>query len=279
MINASTLSLYSQWGSSTKEIAKSIITHPLTVIKLLFDSTSGFWYIFGYWFFIPLLSPFVLIESILPFIMFTSSNGMRMHVLSEYYAICPSIIGYIGIIHGLFLIQNKFKHLSKHIIIMIPFLFLLHNLFYVRFNDLIKINYSQLNKEQILDLLNQAPMYQGRWQEFYPINNQDLTDFAKLNQDLLNKYKNSNICATNQIYPHLDYTIYPNLRPFGSDVVNQSNCVNVFAIIGDIWPVSPDSLHSQIINMLQTQNCQRFGNFFYCDNLDKSVALPKKLEN
>ena len=266
---ANTLGFYNQWGKTNKEVALGIITHPLDIISLMFDSTSGFWYTFGYWLFIPLLSPFLLLTSILPLIMFTTSNMMRMHVLSEYYAIGPSVVAYIGTINGLFIISNKFKDWKRYINIVIPFLFLIHNLLFIRFYDLAKIDYSQLTTEQSADLLVSAPMYRGRWQEFFPVNGQDLEDFGKLNQELLEKYKNSRICATNQVYPHLDYRVYPLLQPFGGENINRDNCINVFAIIGDIWPVSSDSLRNQIMNMLQTQKCNRFGNFFYCDNLTK----------
>lgn len=264
---ADTLNFYNQWGTNNQQIAINILSHPFQVMRLLFDSTSGFWYTFGYWLFIPLLSPFLLLSAVLPLILFSVSNVARMHGLSEYYAITPSALAYLGAIYGLYFIKNKFISLKNTLNTGIIFLFLVHNLLFVRFIDLAQIDYSQLSANQIISLFASAPMYRGRWQEFFPVNSQDLDDFNQLRQNLISNYKDARICPTNQVYPHLDYRDFPQLQPFGWEKINQENCVNVFAVTGDIWPLSPDNLRSQIMIMMQSQKCNRFGSFFYCDNL------------
>lgn len=269
-VTAATLEFYSQWGQNNHEILINILTQPLKVVSLFFDSNSGFWYTFGYWLFIPLISPFLLLTGVLPLCLFAISNAPRMHMLSEYYAITPNALAYLGAIVGLYMIGSRFKLLSNNIFkIFILLLLLCHNLFYVRFADLFKLDYSNMSSQQIISIWASAPIYRGRWQEFFPIDSQALDDFDQLNQALLTNYKNARICPSNQVYPHLDYRDFHNLQPFGWDNINQTNCVNVFAALGDIWPLNPDSLREQASQMLQTEKCNRFGNFFYCDNLDK----------
>lgn len=267
---ADTLGFFNQWGANNHEIMLNLLSSPLKIISLFFNSNSGFWYTFGFWLLIPLLSPFLLLSAVLPLILFSISNVMRMHVLSEYYAITPSALAYLGVVCGLHTISCRVnENLRRYLSIAIVFLFLIHNLLFVRFMDLMQIDYSQLSSDQKFALFTSAPMSRGRWQEFFPVNSQDAEDFNKLRQSLKDNYKDSRICPTSQVYPHLDYRDFPQLQPFGGENANQSNCVNVFAIIGDIWPISPDNLRNQIITMTQTEKCNRFGNFFYCDNLAK----------
>jgi uncharacterized membrane protein len=267
---ADTLGFFNQWGANNHEIMLNLLSSPLKIISLFFDSNSGFWYTFGFWLFIPLLSPFLLLSAVLPLTLFAISNVMRMHVLSEYYAITPSALAYLGTICSLHMINCRVNNnLRRYLNIAIVFFLLIHNLLFVRFMDLMQIDYSQLSSDQEFALFTSAPMSRGRWQEFFPINSQDTEDFNKLRQSLKDSYKDNRICPTSQVYPHLDYRDFPQLQPFGGENANQSNCVNVFAIIGDILPIAPDSLNNQIMTMTQTQKCNRFGNFFYCDNLAK----------
>lgn len=269
-VTAATLGFYSQWGSNNHEILINILTQPLKVIGLVFDGDSGFWYTFGYWLFIPLISPFLLLASIFPLCLYAISNMMRMHVLSEYYAITPSALAYLGVIIGLYMIGTRFKLMTNKLFnIFVLLLLLCHNLLYVRFVDLLKLDYSNMSNQQIVAIWASAPMYRGRWQEFFPLDTQTSNDFEQLHQTLLANYKDARICPSNQVYPHLDYRDFPNLQPFGGDNINQANCVNVFAALGDIWPLNPDSLRTQASQMLQTEKCTRFGNFFSCDNLDR----------
>jgi|GEM_PF-2521886 len=266
---ADTLSFYNQWGNTNHEIALNIITSLLKVFSLMFDNNSGFWYSYGYWLFLPLLAPFLILSSILPLILFTISNQPKMHVLSEYYPIALSALAFIGTIYSCSVIRKKFPKIENKLTIGLLFLILIHNLLFVRFFDILNIDYTQFDNQQRLDFLMSAPMYRGRWQEFVPVQQQNLDDFEQLKQNLLANYKNARICATNPVYPHLDYLEFPNLQKFVGENINQPNCVNVFSIMGDFWPLSMEAAKEQITTMLGTESCKRYGNFFYCNNLTK----------
>src|SRR5579863_1204791 len=136
---ANTLSFYSQWGHTISEIALSMITNPVEVFSSIFDSNSGFWYSYGYWLFLPLFSSFLILFSILPLILFTTSNMPHMHGLSDYYPIALSALAFIGVIHICVIIGKKFPKIENKLNIGLLFLILIHNLLFVRFPDLLNI--------------------------------------------------------------------------------------------------------------------------------------------
>lgn len=246
---ASTLMFYKEWGHNNREILINIVTSPGIILKLIFGSNSGFWHTYGSWLFLPLLSPFIILSCILPLILFACSNNFHMYILNEYYPIALSALCFIGVIQFGYYLQYKKRF--NPILRILPFIFLIHPILHT-----IGVNNHSLIANKY-----------GRWQEFYPIEINDIKNFNLLKNDLLLNYKFKNICPSNQIYPHLDLSEFPHLQAFGWENINQKNCINVFSTAGDIWPTSPSSFKFQMEYMQKHQKCKSFGTFYYCDNL------------
>ena len=253
---ASTLMFYTQWGHNNREILFNLVTNPYKIIKLLLNSHSGFWHLYGYWLFLPLISPMLILSSIIPLILFTTSNNMHMYSLNEYYPIALNSFIFLAIIEIcsklIELSQSGNQRWAKFIQSIILYLIVIHPLLYIK--PIIPFNLGNPN------------MSYGRWQEFRPISLKNLHDFNLLRQKLQQDYSQQNICPANQLYPHLDIREFKNLQPFAWERINQKNCINVFSTTGDMWPVSPASAKIQINQMLTTQKCKKYGEFYYCNN-------------
>ncbi len=266
---AQTLAYWAQWGSTNKEILVNILSHPEKVIALLFDNSSGFWYLYGYWLFLPLSNLFVLSTSIIPMLLFTTSDGPR-HALLEYYPNALSAIALLGMLILTYRLSSKYSKIKKIIYACLLFLLLLHNILYVRTIDLLKLwGDDNVSSDDVKYAFLSSPLYHGRWQEFFYVNIQDNNDFNQMYNVLKVKYKNSNLCLENAMYPHFSDLDFSKIKSFIGENLNQENCVNVFSTVGDPWPNSPAKNMELIQQMLSTETCEKFGNFYYCDNLAK----------
>lgn len=247
------LEFYSLWGNSKYTILINMLSHPIRVIKIVFNANSGIWYIYGLWLF--LASPFSLVAGILPIILYTTSNNLHMHILNEYYPIALNALGYIGVINTSYIIKNKFKTISNYIPKLLSIFLLIHPLMFIDITNIVTIK--------------QLSLHHGRWQEFHKINFYNLRDFASMRNDVQLHYANQNICPSNQIYPHMDSLDFNRLQPFGWANLNQKNCINIFSTTGDTWPITPNSFILQTKLMLSTGKCKQFGKFYYCNNLNQ----------
>ena len=270
MLQPSTIGFWSNLGNTKQEIIYNAISNPLNIISTIFDKNAGFWFLFGYWLFLPLFSGFAILVGIIELIIFSAANpDSHLHFLSAYYALPFTtivIIGFILVMFKLYNIANK--NVKPWINCLLIVLILFHNITYVRIKDLFYfINNQQITLDAKLYILMQMPLSIGMWQAFYFINSQNLEDFDKMYNDLKSHHINDNICPSNNLYPHFSAITFNNLQKWGDGNFNIPNCINIFTTIGGAWPNQPDQQVKKIQSILlnNKNECYQFGVFYYCN--------------
>jgi uncharacterized membrane protein len=262
------LGFWSNLGSTKQEIIHNLITNPLNILSSIFEENSGFWFLYGYWLFLPLFNWFSLLVGIIELIAFCLANpDSHLHLLSAYYALPLTtivLIGFILFMHKVLDQVNNKKYFNiKWINFILVVLILFHNIFYVRIKDTVAAMSGRSIPEQLY-IVQMMPLSIGMWQSFYPVNGQNLDDFNKMYDEIKLRYLNDNICPSNILYPHFSALTFKNLHKWGDGSFNVPNCVNVFASMNGPWPNSPQDQINKMNTVLNSGNeCRKFGNYFY----------------
>lgn len=268
---------FPMWGTNYKEIVINVITHPIKFIQYCFNSTSGFWPNYMYWFFLPLLSPFALLSSGLIIILngAVKENGLDMHAMTNYYSLGIGIIAFIGIIlvfRQLILQKPKYKHVLQTLLI---FIILTHNMLFINYSYLFNYISADQDQQQMSNtqFFMRLPLKFLWWRAFYKINIQDLQDKDDMVNYLIQNYHDKPICVDPEIYDNILTFDLPNIQPgdfYHTHIpITQNQCVIVFA--NDSSGFLGAALRPEDQNLLNTlmheNKCTNFGNFYACDNL------------
>lgn len=272
VLEPDTLHFWSSWGSSNAEIIKNIFNNYEYVWSSIINTSAGWWYLYGYWLFLPLFSWFSLLVGLIELVAFMLANpDSNLYHLSAYYALPFTTIMMIGLVRVINKIDRKVAHTggAKFVNYLWLILILLHNLFYyVRIGAV--ADYFSDNSNSVVavnsDGLVSMRLAVGAWQSFYFIDLKRVQDFDAMVSDLKANHLNDKICPSNILYPHFSKLTFKNLVAWGDGRFNQAGCINLFASFGDFWP---NSLQQQIDNINQAlqsgKPCQQFGEFYACD--------------
>ncbi|MFN8769523.1 MAG: DUF2079 domain-containing protein [Neisseriaceae bacterium] len=266
---------FTKWGISYGEIIKNIITNPIDFISFCFDASSGFWPNYMYWFFLPLLSPFVLLSSIpVIFLSGASDNTFDLHQMINYHSLGVGVIAYIGIIIVFKQFVEKIPKYKQVLQTILLFIMLSHNMLFVNYSALFS-NQSSDSSIPSMDLFMRMPLNFLWWRAYYKVNFDDVLDNNKNGEYIEKHYHNASIRVASNIYNNMLNFDLPNLqRNITFDANNnhlyQENCNCILVFTYDPSgllqsQLSPEDI-SGLNKLFQSNKCDKFGKFYSCDN-------------